>query len=432
MAVNNILEFIRHMFKKQILKNGLRLIEAPMASSQTVTVLVLFGTGSKYETKEISGLSHFLEHMFFKGTRKRPDTTAIAEVLDRVGGRYNAFTSKEYTGFWAKVDKEHLELALDWVADILLNSKFESTEINKERGTIIEEINMYLDMPMQYVENLWERLLYGDQPAGWDIIGTKEIVGKVARNQFVDYFKKQYRAENAIVCLAGAFDKKARGLVQKYFARLKKGQAQGKLPVREVQTKPEVLLFNKETDQTHLCLGVRAYDVFHPDRYALLLLANILGGMMSSRLWISVREKKGLAYYVRASVENYIDSGYLVAQAGVANSRADEAVKEILKEYQKIRDKKISPAEIKKAKDNIKGSTRLSLETSDELASWLGIQEILKKELLTLEQVFDRIDAVSADDLARVAHDIFQPSKLNLALVGPFKEKEKFEKLLKI
>jgi len=420
------------MFKKTTLKNGLRLITAPMKDSQTTTVLVLFGTGSKYETKEINGLSHFLEHMFFKGTKKRPDTLAIAEVLDRVGGRYNAFTSKEFTGYWAKVDKEHLELALDWVADILLNSKFEAAEIERERGVIIEEINMVLDTPMHYVSDLWEQLLYGDQPAGWDVIGTKETVNKVSRNGFLDYFKKQYRSENAIVCLAGQLDKKAEKLAHKYFGHLRKGAAQGKPTVKEIQTRPEVLIFSKETDQTHLCLGVRAYNIFHPDRYVLALLANILGGMMSSRLWISVREKKGLAYYVHTSVENYTDSGYLVTQAGVANSRVSEATQEILKEYKKIRDKKIGASEVKKAKDNIKGAMRLNLETSDELASWIGMQEILRKEILTTEQIFAKIEAVTATDLARVASDIFQPAKLNLALIGPFKEKEKFEKLLKI
>jgi len=420
------------MFKKTILKNGLRLITAPMPQSQTVTVLVLFAAGSKYETKNISGLSHFLEHMFFKGTKKRPNTTAVAEVLDRVGGTYNAFTSKEYTGYWAKVDKSHLDLALDWVSDILLNSKFDAKEITKERGVIIEEINMYLDMPMRYVGELWEQLLYGDQPAGWDTAGTKETVSAVTRQQFLDYFKTHYRTENALVCLAGNLGETAQEKVNKYFGQLAKGQESKKLTVKEKQSQPEVLVYHKDTDQTHLCLGVRAYDIFHQDRLPLLVLANILGGMMSSRLWISVREKKGLAYYVRASVENYTDSGYLVTQAGVANNRLEEAIKEILKEYKKIRDQKISPAEIQKSKDNIKGLMAISLETSDELASWLAGQEILKKEILTPEQVFAKIDAVTSSDLSRVARDIFQPAKLNLALIGPFKEKGKFEKLMKI
>jgi predicted Zn-dependent peptidase len=420
------------MFKKTILKNGLRLIETPQKDSQTVTVLVLFAAGSKYETKEIKGISHFLEHMFFKGTKKRPTTLAISEVLDRVGGRYNAFTSKEFTGYWAKVGEEHLDLALDWVADILLNSKFDGAEIERERGVIIEEINMYQDTPMAYVGELWEELLYGDQPAGWNTAGTKESVTKMARPQFLDYFKTHYNTGNALVCLSGNLDDKIQAKVTKYFGALAKGEETKKLAVREKQAKPELLVYHKATDQTHLCLGVRAYDIWHRDRYALAVLANILGGMMSSRLWISVREKKGLAYYVRTGVESFTDSGYLVTQAGVANNKVEEAVREILKEYKKIRDTKVGVDEIKKAKDNIKGSTRLSLETSDELASWVAGQEILKKEIMTPEQFFAKIDAVTAADLSRVARDIFQPAKLNLALIGPFKGKEKFERLLKI
>lgn len=420
------------MFTKSTLPNGLRLVLAPMPSSQTVTVLVLFAAGSKYETKEINGLSHFLEHMFFKGTKRRPNTAAIAGVLDRVGGRYNAFTSKEITGYWAKVGEEYLDLALDWVSDILLNSKLEVAEIEKERGVIIEEINMYLDTPIIYVTELWETLLYGDQPAGWQVIGSKENIKQILRPQFLKYFRTHYCAGNALVCVAGQISDVAHRQIERHFGALAKGAETKKLPVIEAQKKPGALVYEKATDQTHLCLGARAYDIEHPDRYALAVLANILGGMMSSRLWISVREKKGLAYYVRTSVENYTDSGYLVTQAGVAHGRAEEAISEILKEYRKIKEKKIGAAEIKKAKDNIKGSTRLSLETSDELAGWVGAQEILKHKILTPEQFFAKIKVVTADDLARVAQDIFQPAKLNLALIGPFKGKEKFEKLMKI
>ena len=408
------------------------MITAPMPQSQTTAVLVLVATGSKNETKEINGLSHFLEHMFFKGTARRPDTLAISEALDEVGGAYNAFTSKEFTGFWAKVASEHLDLALDWVADILLHSRFEAGEIEKEKGVILQEINMVQDTPMRYVEDLWEKLLYGDQPAGWDGLGTKDSVNKMNRRQFLDYFKTHYRAENLIVCLAGKIGDRVEKKVLKYFSGLKKGSVPERPRVWESQTVPRAMCHFKKTDQTHLCLGVRAYDIFHPDRFALAILGSILGGTMSSRLFISVREKKGLAYYIRTSVENYTDSGYLVTQAGVANDKVGEAIRAILKEYQKIRDQKISAREILKAKENFKGSTKLHLETSDEVASWLGAQEILKKEVLTPEQLFGKIEKVTAEDLQRVAQDIFQPDKLNLALIGPFKEKERFERMLKL
>ena len=422
------------MHKKIILPNGLRLILAPMKESPSTAVLVLVGTGSKYETKEINGLSHFLEHMFFKGTKKRPNTLAISEALDRVGGQYNAFTSQEMTGYWAKVAADKWEIALDWVSDILLNSKFDAAEIEREKGVIIEEINMYYDMPMRYVGNLWEQLLYGDQPAGWNIAGTKEIVSKLNRAQFVDYLKNQYRTENIIVCLSGKLPnmKIIEKKIGQYFNKTNKGASNKKLAVIEKQDKPQSLVHFKKTDQTHLCLGVRAYDLNHPDRFALSVLSAILGGMMSSRLFISVREKKGLAYYVRTVAEKYTDSGYLVTQAGVTNDKTEEAIEAILVEYRKIRDQKINSAEIQKAKDYLMGNALLGLETADELASWLGTQEILQGKILNLKQVFDKIKAVDAAALARVARDIFQPAKLNLALIGPFKEKEKFDKLLKL
>ncbi len=422
------------MFKKNILANGLRLLLAPQEGSGSTTVLVLFGVGSKYETKEINGISHFLEHMFFKGTKKRPNTLAVSETLDRVGGSYNAFTSKETTGYWAKVAQEYWELALEWVADILLNSKFEEEEIEKEKGVVIEERNMYLDDPRSYVGELWESLLYGNQPAGWDTIGTEEAILGFKRQQLIKYLNDHYRSRNALICLAGKLphEKEIERKINYYFKKIKKGVGQKKLAVKENQKKPQALISFKETDQTHLCLGVRAYDQSHPDRYALLVLAVMLGGMMSSRLWISVRERKGLAYYVKTSYEKYTDSGYLVTQAGVANQRVEEAIKTILEEYQKIRDEKISISELKKAKDYLVGMTTLSLETSDSLASWIAFQEILKNEVLTPQEFFSKIKAVKVSDLARVAYDIFKPEKLNLALIGPFKEREKFEKLLKI
>lgn len=422
------------MHEKIELSNGIRLISTPMASSQTITVLVLFGVGSKYEKKEQMGISHFLEHMFFKGTKKRPNTLAISKALDKVGGEYNAFTTKEYTGYYAKVAPEYLDNALDWVSDILLNSKFDKQEIEREKGVVKEEINMYLDLPPRYIHFLWDELLYGDQPAGWNVLGTREKVEAISQEKLFDYFRKNYRAQNAVIILSGQLPEKEKlqDKVRKYFGQMVQGRGSNKLPVKEEQSGPGCAISYKETDQTHLCLGVRAYDIFHVDRYVAGLLTAILGGMMSSRLFISVREKKGLAYYVNAACENMTDSGFLMAQAGVANDKAAQAIKAILAEFKKVGDKPIGAAEIKKAKDFLKGSMKLHLETSDEMGLWLGAQEILKNEVLTPEEVFAKIKAVSAGDLQRVARDIFRPQNLNLALIGPFKEKEKFEKLLKL
>ncbi|OIO47333.1 MAG: hypothetical protein AUJ32_03285 [Parcubacteria group bacterium CG1_02_40_82] len=422
------------MFRKYTLPNGLRIILAPMEGAQSVTVLVLVGTGSKYETKEINGISHFLEHMFFKGTRKRPTTLEISSVLDEVGGAYNAFTDKEYTGYWAKVDAAHGELALDWVSDIFLNSKIEAEEIEREKGVITEEINMYLDTPMIFIGEVWDKLLYGDQPAGWMVSGEKEIIAKLKREQFIKYLEKQYVAKNAILILAGngATVKKIVIKARDYFGRAKKGDFLNKQKVIEKQRQAGLSVHFKETDQTHLVLGCRGFNLFDKKRYAAILLSTILGGFMSSRLFTEVREHRGLAYYIRANNVSLTDSGYLISNAGVDNKRVEDAIKVILDEFKKTKEQKIPEKEIQKAKDHIRGATLLSLESSDEVASFLGGQEVLKKEILLPEEFFKKIEKITAADLQRVAREIFRPEKLNLALIGPFKEKERFEKLLKI
>jgi len=424
---------INRMFKKTTLKNGLRIITIPKKNTQSLTVLVLVGTGSKYERKETNGISHFLEHMYFKGTKKRPSATAIAETLDKVGGIYNAFTSEEYTGYFAKVAAQHFELALGWVSDIFLNSLLPEKEIEKEKGVIIEEINMIYDNPMSYVQTLWPKLLYGDQPAGWDVAGTKETVSKMTREKLIDYTEKQYVASNTIVSIAGNFNEPlAIKKVKEFFSKIKTTKPIKKPRVIEQQQKPNLLLHFRETDQTHLCLGVRAFDLFHPKRYVQDLLSVILGGMMSSRLFEKIRAELGIAYYINTNSEENPDTGFLFTQTGIDNKNVEKGILTILKEYKKISQERVPVSELKKAKDYLKGKTTLLLESSDAQASFYTGQELLEKKILTPEEIFKKIDQVSQDDILKVAKDIFQPQKLNLALIGPFKDKKTFEKLLKI
>ncbi|MBU1292338.1 insulinase family protein [Patescibacteria group bacterium] len=420
-------------YKKTTLKNGLRIITVPDKNTKTAAVLVLVGTGSKYETKDINGISHFLEHMFFKGTKKYPSTLKLIEPLDQIGGEYNAFTGEEYTGYWAKIDASHLDLALDWVSDIYLNSKFEEKEINREKGTILQEMNMYLDTPMSHIVFLWSHLLYGDQPAGRSVLGTKKIIQDIKRNQFIDYLQNHYSAKNTVIAVAGNVNQKiVINKIKKYFTLINDQKVETKESVKERQTKPEILVNYKKTDQTHLRLGVRAYNMFHPDRYALSILGTILGGYMSSRLFISVRERQGLAYYISAGADMDTDTGVLVASAGVDNQKVDRAIETILNEFKKISEKKVSQKELQKAKDHIKGSTLIGMEASDAKASFYASQELLTNEILTLEEKLGKINKVTINDIQRVAKDIFKPEKLNLALIGPFKDKNKFDKLLKI
>ncbi len=421
------------MFKKTTLDNGLRIITVPESHTKAVTVMVLVGTGSKYETKDINGISHFLEHMFFKGTEKRPTKIDISKPFDSVGGIYNAFTGEDCTGYWAKVEKTHFDMALDIISDMFLNSKLEEEEINRERGVIIEEINMYYDDPMAHAQLLWPQLLYGDQPAGWAIAGTKESVAKINRAKMVEYFKNQYVAKNTIVCLGGNFDEiQAIEKVKNYFSAIGAGEYKKKEKTSEAQDKPGVLLHFRETDQTHLCLGFRGYNLNHPLRYAQELLAVALGGMMSSRMFLKIREEMGLAYYINVSSEETPETGCVVARAGLDNSRIDQAVEAIVAEYRKIRDEGIDTQELQKAKDNVIGKMTLSLEASDAMSSFYAMQDLLEEKTETPEQVFEMLNKVTPEDVQKVAKDLFRPENINLAMVGPYKDKERFEKLLVI
>jgi len=421
------------MYKKTTLKGGLRIITIPNKNTQAVTVLVLVGTGSKYEKKEINGISHFLEHMYFKGTKKRPSPIEVAETLDRIGGIYNAFTSEDYTGYFAKVAALHFETALDWVADIFLNSNLPAQEIAKEKGVIIEEINMRCDHPIIHIKTLWSKLLYGQQPAGRDIAGTKKTVANINREKLIDYMKKQYVASNTIICIAGNVKRdSALAKVKKHFSKIRVSSPQKKPSVLEKQSDPKILLQTRKTDQTHLYLGVRAYNIFHSQRYTQQLLGMILGGMMSSRLFIKIREEMGAAYYINCDSSSDPDTGYLAARAGTDVKKTKKVISAVLAEFKKISQKRVSEQELKKAKDCIKGKMALLLEASDAQASFYANQELLQKKILTQKEIFGKINEVTASDILEVAQDIFQPQKLNLAMIGPFKDKIQFEEILKI
>ncbi len=419
------------MFKKTTLKNGLRILTIPYNDTKAMAVFVLVGTGSKYETKTQSGISHFLEHMFFKGTKKRPTPLEIMETIDRVGGMFNAFTGEDYTGYFVKVESEHGDLAIDIVADIFLNSLLPEKEIEKEKGVVIEEYNIYHDNPMRRADTLWKQLLYGDQPAGWDIVGTKETILGLKRQDLLAYTKNQYVPSNTVVCVAGNMNQqKVIAQATRLFGGMKDAAFKQKPNVVERQTKPEVLCEFKETDQTRIILGVRGYDLFHPMRYAQEVLATILGGMASSRLFHEVREKLGLAYDIRTASETDPDAGFLETSAGVPHKSCDLAIQTILKEYKKIAAIKVLPKELQKAKDHLKGTTALSLEPSEVKATFYGMQELLEKHSITPEQLHAKIKAVTAAQVQKVAQALFVPQNLNLVVVGPFKDEALFEKLL--
>lgn len=404
------------------LNNGLEVILAPLENSETVTVLFLVKAGSKYEEVPESGISHFLEHMFFKGTRERPSTFAIAESLDRLGGIYNAFTSKEYTGFYIKIAHPYLSLALDVLSDILTNSLLKEAEVNREKKVILEEIKLNKDTPTVYVEELFEKLLYGDTPAGRLIIGTNKTVAKLTSKDLKNYLNNHYSSRNSLLIIAGKIrEKEVLGLTQSFFDSFPQKVIKGKPAVKEVQKSPGLLFFPKKTDQTHLCIGVRAFHLFDERKYALAILDEILGGGMSSRLFIKIRERKGLAYYIKSEQENYTDSGYLVIQAGIAHQNIKKVVKLILEELSSLKNKLVSSQELKKAKEHLKGTILLNLETSDQIAAFLGKQKLLTNEIKIPEALFRKLDQVSAKDVQKIAQNIFVSEKLNLTLISPLK-----------
>ncbi len=410
---------------------GLRIITAPMAGTKTITILVMFKTGSRYEKRDNNGISHFLEHMFFKGTEKRPTAMDISSELDSVGAEYNAFTAKEYTGYWVKMASEKAEKAIDIISDMLIDSKFSSEEIEREKGVIIEEVNMYHENPMMYIEDVFEECLYGDTPAGWEIIGPKDNIRNFKRQDFVDYHHSQYGVNSAVVCLAGNTEGKE-DLVEKYFSKFPNNDLKDKPKVEDDQESARVLLRKKEAQQVNLSLGVRAYQFGHADEYAAKVLSVLLGGSMSSRMFSEVRERRGLAYYVRTNYEAFTDCGYLTTQAGVPNGKQDEAIEVILSQYKKIRDEGVPEEELQRTKDLIRGRSVIRLESSDDMANWYGKQAALKDAVRTPEQFFSEVDKVSCEDIKRIAKDIFKDKGLNLALIGPYDDSDRFRNILKM
>ena len=412
-----------HDFEKKTLANGLRLITVPMKSTHTVTVLVLVGTGSRYETKEVNGISHFLEHMMFKGTTKRPTALDISSELDAIGADYNAFTSKEWTGYYVKCAAEKFDIALDVIADIFQNSVLAQEEIDREKGPIKEEINMYFDNPARYVGEVFDELTYGDQPLGWDTAGTKETVDRLVRDDFVNYFHSHYFAKNTIVSVAGNIEAgDVERKVQSYFGDIREHRPMTVLPATSNQTKPGLKIFNKKTDQTHIILGFRALSYFDPAFPILEVMSTILGGGMSSRLFIEVRERRGLAYRVRAGISAYHETGNFLAMAGLNNSNLIPALEVIMEQFKKLTIESVSAKELLKAKDYIKGTTAIGLESSDAQASFYADQELLENRIRTVEEKFAEIDAVTADDIRTLARSTIRPEGLNLALIGPFEQ----------
>ena len=419
--------------KKTILKNGLRVITIPMKESPTVTALVLVETGSKYETKDINGLSHFLEHMCFKGTTKRPSAKIISTELDEMGAQYNAFTGQEYTGYYAKSDAKHFKKIFDVVSDIYLNSTFPEAEMEKEKGVIIEEINMYEDLPMRHVQDMIMEVMYGDQPAGWNIAGPIENIKKMKRDDFVKYKGEHYVPKATTVVIAGGvLEKDMMIAIKKAFGDLKNQKKFGKLKTIEKQSAPQAKIKHKATDQTHFVLGFRAFDAFDKKNTALSLLAGVLGAGMSSRLFHKLREEMGVCYYVRATTDPYTDHGIFQISSGVDNKRVKEVITAILVECEKLKTELVPEKELAKVKEMFIAGMKMGLEATDDVANFYGGQEVMVGKIETADEKAKKIKAVTPKQIQTMAREVFKDNKLNLALIGPFTKTDEFLPILKV
>ncbi len=409
-------------FNKTVLKNGVRLVTIPMADNPSIAVLVMVEAGSKYENKKNNGISHFLEHMVFKGTPKRPKMSDISRELDGIGAHYNAFTGQEVTGYWVKADARHLDTALDVVSDMYLHPLFDEKEIEKEKGVIIEEMRMYRDLPQRHVHDVLSELMHGDQPAGWNIIGTEKTIRSFSRDSFVSYRNDHYVGPATAVIVAGSIDEKeVVAKVGKAFAKISTDKKKGKLAVKESQKAPTVKTEFKETDQTHLVIAVRTFSILDPRIPAMQVLSTVLGGGMSSRLFIKMRDELGICYYIKASHNPFTDHGDLTISAGVDNGRVETAIREILAACARLKNQPVGAAELKKAKDYIAGTTMLELETSEARAEFAGGDEILKGSIESPEEHIRKVNAVTAADVVKLAREIFVDKGLNLALIGRMK-----------
>lgn len=428
------------MFRKTTLSSGLRVLTNKLESTSAVTVLVLAGAGSRYEKREINGISHFLEHMFFKGAKKFKNSKEVSETIDGVGGDFNAFTGKEYAGYYVKVAREKMEVAFDVLSDMMLNARFDQAEIDKERGVILEEYRMYQDTPMYQIGWNFESLVFGDQPMGWDEVGTEELIKSVSHEDFVKYKSELYATDNIVLVVCGNVEHdEVVAEAEKYFAMEESKKAYDFLPYAAPAAPKKVFLKKKATEQAHLCIGFEGYPEMHPDHWTLKVLSAILGGNMSSRMFLNVREAHGLAYYIHTSTDNYMDTGLISTSAGVDVNRIYFAVEKIVEEYKKVVDGAggeaggagISEEEVKKAQNFLKGKMVLGLEDSEEYAHLLAKYELLHGTPKMPEEIMKEVDKVTLADINRVAADLFQPDRLRLAVIGPYDDPAKFEELLK-
>src|SRR5438105_4094019 len=419
------------VFERQTLSNGLRVITAPLGHAQSVSCFVMLAAGSRYERSDNRGIAHFAEHMFFKGTERRPTSRDLTSTVDGIGGEFNAFTGKEYTGYFVRCAGENRDTAIDVLLDMLRNSKFDPEEIEREKGVILEEMNMYNDTPRDHIGAVYEELMFGDNPLGWETLGTKETIRSAKRDTFLHYVDRWYTPDRMVVGVGGMVGDDLAPMLAELLGEMQPN-GNGSFPAVEVvrDPGPHVRVEHKDADQAHICLGVPSYPIDHPDRYTLQLLSTVLGGGMSSRLFLEVRERRGLAYYVHGSAHSYTDTGTLVAQAGVDIARIDEAIRVVTGQFQRMAEESVPADELEKARAFAKGRFVLQTESPQGIIMFGLRREVLEGKAVEPEEVLAGLDAVTVDDVQRVAQELIATDALHHAVIGPFEDEERFAALL--
>jgi len=420
------------LYQKIALDNGLRIITCPMPHTRSVSVCIYMGAGSRYESDAQAGVSHFIEHLCFRGTEKRASAKDISGAIEGVGGVLNGGTDKELTVYWCKVAQPHFHLALDVLADMVLHSRFDRKDIEKERQIIVEEISMSKDAPNQLVGMILDELLWPDHPLGRDVAGTNKSVADMTREQMLDYMASEYSPANTVIAIAGNIQQdEAVNEVQKILGNWTNKKTRLDFVPYIENKNPRMKIENRETEQTHLCLALPGLSLQHPQRFTLDLLNVILGEGMSSRLFLEVRDKLGLAYNIHSYLDHFQDSGALTVYAGVHPKKLEIGITAILQQLALLKEK-ITEEELNKAKELSKGRLLLRMEDSRSVAGWVGGQEILNGSIMDVEEVVAVIDKVTAEEMCTLAKELLIGEKLRLSVVGPVKSADHLEKLLKI
>jgi predicted Zn-dependent peptidase len=419
------------VFERHTLANGARVLTAPLPHAKSVACFIMLAAGSRYENRGNRGIAHFAEHMFFKGTERRPTSRDLTTIVDGIGGEFNAFTSKEYTGYYVRCAGADRDTALDVLVDMLRHSKFDPEEVEREKGVILEEMNMYFDTPRDYIGSVYENLMFGDNPLGWETLGTKETIRGATRETFLDYIEQWYTPSRFVIGVSGMVGDDLLPNLESLVGDMS-GAGNGGPPGADIPKNgaTRVRVHHKEADQAQICFGVPSYALEHPDRYALQLLATVLGSGMSSRLFLEVRERRGLAYYVYGLNNSYTDAGSLFAQAGVDLARVDEAVQVVADQFRRLADETVQTDELEKARSLAKGRFVLQTESPQGLILFGLRREVLEGQAAEPEELLAALDAVTAEDVQRVAQDLIADGTPRLAVIGPFEDAERFERLL--